>query len=132
MHLKSNAHLTDLYSCPFCFNQFNSASAITQHLESQTTRCNARVDSRFNQLMDQVAAGMIDTTGTHDDNTHRYYSAQIVPNLQLDTVHEAEQEVITKAVHDPEYRLARVREREQRRKEDRDRDEAWQNDEWDE
>lgn len=130
MHLKSNAHLTDLYSCPFCFSQFHSASAITQHLESQTTRCKAREDRRFNQLMDQVAAGMIDTAGTHDDNTPRYYSAQVVPNLQLDTVHEAEEEVITNAVHDPEYRLARRREREQRLKEDKDRDEAWQNDDW--
>ncbi|OBT62059.1 hypothetical protein VE03_09215 [Pseudogymnoascus sp. 23342-1-I1] len=130
MHLKSNAHLTDLYSCPFCFKQFNSAAAITQHLESQTNRCNARDDRRFNQLINQVAAGMIDAAGTHDDNTHRYYSAQIVPKLQLDTVHEANEEVIVNAVHDPEYRSARVKEREQKLKEEQARVEAWQNDDW--
>ncbi|OBT55826.1 hypothetical protein VE04_04433 [Pseudogymnoascus sp. 24MN13] len=131
MHLKSNAHLTDLYSCPFCFNQFRSASAITQHLESQTNRCNARDDRRFSQLMDQVAAGMIDTAGIHDDNTHRYYSAQIVPKLPLDTVHEAKEEVIVNAVQDPEYRLARIREREQKQEEERARIEAEKNAEWD-
>lgn len=132
MHLKSNAHLTDLCSCPFCFKQFRSGSAITQHLESQTNRCNARDDSRFSRVIDQVAAGMIDTAGTHEDNTHRYYSAQIVPKLQLDTVHEAKEEVIVNAVHDPEYRSARIREREEKQKEERARIEAEKNNEWDE
>ncbi|ELR09714.1 hypothetical protein GMDG_04200 [Pseudogymnoascus destructans 20631-21] len=132
MHLKSNAHLTDLCLCPFCFKQFHSGSAITQHLESQTNRCNARDDRRFSQIMDQVAAGMINTAGTHADNTHRYYTAQIVPKLQLDTVHEAKGEVVVNAVNDPEYRLARTREREQKLKEEKARIEALKNDEWDE
>ncbi|OBT88961.1 hypothetical protein VE02_02819 [Pseudogymnoascus sp. 03VT05] len=131
MHMKSNAHLTDLLSCPSCFKQFHSSSAITQHFESQTNRCNARNDSRFSQMMDQVAAGMIDTAGTHDDRSHRYYSAQIVPKLQLDTVHEAKEEVVVNAVHDPGYRIAKTREREQKLKEERARIEAEKNEEWD-
>ncbi|OBT76980.1 hypothetical protein VF21_04193 [Pseudogymnoascus sp. 05NY08] len=131
MHMKSNAHLTDLLSCPSCFKQFHSSSAITQHFESQTNRCNARNDSRFSQMMDQVAAGMIDTAGTHDDRSHRYYSAQIVPKLQLDTVHEAKEEVAVNAVHDPGYRIAKTREREQKLKEERARIEAEKNEEWD-
>jgi hypothetical protein len=83
-------------------------------------------------MMDQVAAGMIDTAGKHDDSSHRYYSAQIVPKLQLDTVHEAKEEVIVNAVQDPEYRSARVKEREQKRNEEKARIEAEKNNEWDE
>ena len=67
---------------------------------------------------------------SHDDNTHRYYSAQVVLKLQLDTVHETKEEVIVNAVHDPEYRSARVRERERKLNEERARIEAWQNGDW--
>lgn len=127
MHLKSNAHLTDLYSCPICFS---NASAITQHLESQTNRCNARDDRRFSQIIDQVAAGMINMAGSHIDNTHRFYAAQVLSKLQLDTVHKAKEEVIVNAVHDPRYRAARVREREQILREENARIEEWQTADW--
>ncbi|KFY17929.1 hypothetical protein V492_00284 [Pseudogymnoascus sp. VKM F-4246] len=130
MHLKSNAHLTDLYRCPICFKQFHSAAAITQHMESQTNRCNARADPRYRQIMDQVSAGMVGTAGTHEDKTHRYYSAQVVPQLQLDTAHEVKDEDIANAVNDPAYRAARSREHEQRLMEEKARVEAWQNDDW--
>ncbi|KFY45928.1 hypothetical protein V495_02728 [Pseudogymnoascus sp. VKM F-4514 (FW-929)] len=130
MHLQSNAHLTELSTCPTCLNQFNSGAALMQHLESQTNRCNARDGRHFRQLIDQVAAGMVDTAGTHDDNTHKFYSARIVPKLALDTVHEAKDEIVISAVNDPEYRADRVREREQKLQEEKDRLDEWHNEDW--
>ena len=127
MHLKSNAHLTELSTCPICLNQFHSAAALVQHLESQTNKCNARNDPRFRQIVDQVGGGTLDTAGTHEDNTPRYFSSRIAPKLSLHTVHEADEETITDAVHDPEYRTRRDRDQQQKL----DEIEAWRrNEDW--
>jgi hypothetical protein len=47
-------------------------AAITAHAESQGVRCNLRETNGYRQFLDQLTAGMVDTTTKNDDGTERY------------------------------------------------------------
>lgn len=101
-HLKSNAHLSEICKCPVCSRTFTTSTALIQHLESApSSKCGARDDPRFRQIIEQAAGGVLDIAGTHIDDTPRYYSSKVLPKMG-DT---------REAFNDPEYRAARERER---------------------
>ncbi|KAL3426819.1 C2H2 finger domain-containing protein [Phlyctema vagabunda] len=73
-HLKSAMHLdTSLrLRCHNCLRYFASATALTQHSESQSVRCQVRETSDYAAAVDRFTAGIAAPKGRHDDNTIRY------------------------------------------------------------
>ncbi len=72
-HLKSPIHRKDLQpvTCHACLRKFPNTTALTQHMESQAVRCDARNAENADihiQTITQVAR--ID--GLHEDDTNRY------------------------------------------------------------
>lgn len=114
MHLDSPAHSTDIITCPKCLRIYNSAQALTQHLESQANRCKARFDPNYRQVVDVVTGSIIDTAGKHDDSTPAYYASKIAPGIPLTSAHRAGDEAVHEAINDPEYRIAREKEHAER------------------
>jgi hypothetical protein len=47
-------------------------AAITQHAESQGVRCTIRDTDGFRQFLDQLTAGIVDTTEKNADGTEKY------------------------------------------------------------
>jgi hypothetical protein len=97
-------------------------------MESPTVKCNIRDHPDFRQLVEQVSGGLVDTAGHLNDRTPRFRSAQVVPKLELHTVHEADEKTIFKAIYDPEYRIERDREYQQRLEENKARAKALRHD----
>ncbi|KAK4103860.1 hypothetical protein N658DRAFT_465540 [Parathielavia hyrcaniae] len=58
--------------CPRCCKWFDSMAAITPHAESQGVRCNLRETNGYRQFLDQLTAGLVDTTEKNDDDTEKY------------------------------------------------------------
>lgn len=72
-HLSSPAHREYLkVQCPTCLRWFEGMTALTQHSESQALRCNVRDTEEYRQFLDQMTAGVLDTTDLHDDGTNKY------------------------------------------------------------
>ncbi|RDW94976.1 hypothetical protein BP5796_00739 [Coleophoma crateriformis] len=71
-HLKSPAHMNEKLRCKGCLRYFASATALTQHSESQGVRCNVRNTDNYNAIVDEVTAGTTATAGRHEDDTVRY------------------------------------------------------------
>ncbi|KAK3308874.1 uncharacterized protein B0T15DRAFT_525563 [Chaetomium strumarium] len=72
-HLLSPAHKIPIrVQCPRCCRWFDSMAAITQHAESQSVRCTIRETDGFRQFLDQLTAGIVDTTEKNADGTERY------------------------------------------------------------
>jgi hypothetical protein len=47
-------------------------AALTAHAESQGVRCVLRETSGYRQFLDQLTAGILDTTEKHVDGTEKY------------------------------------------------------------
>ncbi len=58
--------------CPRCSKWFDSIAALTAHAESQGVRCVLRETNGYRQFLDQLTAGILDTTERHDDGTEKY------------------------------------------------------------
>lgn len=72
-HLRSTAHMEDTrVQCPACLRYFVSTSALTQHAESQATRCRVRDTDEYRIFIDQLTGGLADVQGRHTDDTVRY------------------------------------------------------------
>ncbi|RGP76387.1 hypothetical protein FLONG3_5271 [Fusarium longipes] len=72
-HLRSEAHSETKYRCPYCLNTFGSLASITQHAESNGTKCKIRETDNYGAYMDQLLSGMIDVKQNgYEDGTVRY------------------------------------------------------------
>lgn len=72
-HLSSPAHGDYLkVQCPSCLRWFEGMTALTQHSESQALRCKVRTTEEYRQFLDQMTAGVVDTTDMHGDGTNKY------------------------------------------------------------
>ncbi|KAM5344840.1 hypothetical protein ACJ41O_010702 [Fusarium nematophilum] len=72
-HLRSTAHSETKYRCPYCLNIFRSLAAITQHAESNGSRCRLRDTDTYDAYLDQLTAGMVDVSlERNDDGTLKY------------------------------------------------------------
>ncbi|RBA08846.1 hypothetical protein FPRO05_07126 [Fusarium proliferatum] len=75
-HLTSEAHSTSKYRCPYCLNTFGSLASITQHVESNSSKCHIRESEQFNAYMDQLLASLVDVKERHPDGTVRYETSK--------------------------------------------------------
>ncbi|KAF9775479.1 hypothetical protein IL306_006396 [Fusarium sp. DS 682] len=72
-HLKSEAHSNTKYRCPYCLNTFGSLTAITQHVESNSSKCKIRNTEQFNAFFDQLLGGLVNVERErNEDGTLRY------------------------------------------------------------
>ncbi|KAE8441598.1 hypothetical protein EG329_004647 [Mollisiaceae sp. DMI_Dod_QoI] len=71
-HLKSTAHRIDKLQCTKCLRYYASATALTQHMESQGVRCKVRESVSYNTVVDEVTGGVALASGRHRDNTVKY------------------------------------------------------------
>ncbi|KAH6723650.1 hypothetical protein BKA61DRAFT_664372 [Leptodontidium sp. MPI-SDFR-AT-0119] len=81
-HLKSPAHSDEKFQCLKCYRYYNSATALTQHAESQGVRCNVRDTDDFESVVRGITAGTTTTNGRLADDTVRY---EINPDANLAT-----------------------------------------------
>lgn len=77
-HLKSPAHMKTKLRCPGCLRQYQSATALVQHAESQAVKCQIRDSQEYKLAVDQITGGFVDTAGRHQDNTVRYIAPATV------------------------------------------------------
>ncbi|KAG4431235.1 hypothetical protein IFR05_013276 [Cadophora sp. M221] len=94
-HLKSPAHLDEKFQCLKCYRYYNSATALTQHAESQAIRCNVRDTDDFESVVRGITAGTTTTNGRLADDTIRY---EINPNANLATSTTSKMAEIYRAV----------------------------------
>jgi hypothetical protein len=71
-HLLSGAHVDGHVTCPSCLNRFRSSTALIAHMESGGRGCNIRNSANYNQVLREVTAGLIGTSGHLEDGTVRY------------------------------------------------------------
>jgi len=71
-HLRSAAHRDEKLKCRNCLRYFATATALTQHSESQGFRCRVRDTDQYPAAVDEFTAGTAFTAGRHTDNTVRY------------------------------------------------------------
>jgi hypothetical protein len=55
-----------------CLRYFSTATALTQHIESQGVRCKVRNTEGFDGVVDGVTGGTAVTAGRHTDDTIKY------------------------------------------------------------
>ncbi|KAF5024024.1 hypothetical protein F66182_3911 [Fusarium sp. NRRL 66182] len=80
-HLKSEAHSEERYRCPYCLNTFGSLVSITQHVESNGSRCQIRNTDQVGSFLDSLTGGMLEVSkDTHEDGTVKY---EVSKNLRL-------------------------------------------------
>ena len=76
-HLRSPAHGTKTYTCPYCYKRFKTLAAVTAHSESSSLRCNIRSTDGYDAYMDQLTGGIIDVDlDRHEDGTLRYKTSE--------------------------------------------------------
>jgi len=71
-HLRSPAHRNEALRCRGCLRYFNSITALTQHSESQGTRCKIRETDQYGEAIDNFTAGFVGLDGELPDNTVKY------------------------------------------------------------
>jgi hypothetical protein len=77
-HLKSPIHMElQKVNCPHCLRPFPSATALTQHIESQAIRCSARKLDYVDILVEDITQ-VVTTDGLYPDETVKYVN---IPNL---------------------------------------------------
>lgn len=94
--------------CPACLRIFKSATALVQHAESQSYKCDIRESEKYRQAVDQITGGFIDAVGKHADNTVKYIAPQ---DVKLSRVKEAEESYWTKREAERQELLAKQKER---------------------
>ena len=71
-HLLSGAHAGGHVICPSCLDRFKTSSALLSHMESGGRGCNVRNSTNYNQVLREVTAGLVGTSGHLEDGTVRY------------------------------------------------------------
>ena len=71
-HLLSGAHVGGHVTCPSCLNRFRTNAALISHMEAGGKGCNIRNSTNYNQVLREVTAGLIGTSGHLEDGTVRY------------------------------------------------------------
>ncbi|RMD43558.1 hypothetical protein DV735_g1573, partial [Chaetothyriales sp. CBS 134920] len=71
-HLQGPAHAASHVICPSCLRHFKTTTALMSHMESGSKKCNARNTTNYNQLLREVSAGLIGTSGQLEDGTVKY------------------------------------------------------------
>ena len=71
-HLRSPAHRDERLQCHICLNYFKTATALTQHCESQGIRCNVRNTARYDVAVEGMTSGTATVDGRHADDTVKY------------------------------------------------------------
>jgi hypothetical protein len=85
-HLKSPAHRNEKLQCINCLRYFATATALTQHCESQGVRCKVRQTSEYDGVVDGITGGTAVTAGRHIDDTIKY---AVNPTFTVASVVEA-------------------------------------------
>jgi len=87
-HLKSPAHLEEAMrlKCPHCLRYYDTATALTQHAESQGVRCKIRKQDQYGVYVDEITASTAAVDGVHDDNTVKYVVNDLSSQGQQATV----------------------------------------------
>ena len=60
-----------------CLKIFNSTTAISAHVESNSYRCQVRKADDYAQALDVITGGVVDVVGYHDDGTVKYRAARL-------------------------------------------------------
>ncbi|PQE07296.1 hypothetical protein CJF32_00005189 [Rutstroemia sp. NJR-2017a WRK4] len=71
-HLRSPAHSGQKLTCSNCYRIFHTWTALTQHCESQGTRCTIRDNDNYAAEISKITSGVGDVEGMHPDNTVKY------------------------------------------------------------
>ncbi len=71
-HLKSPVHTAPKLTCPYCLGHFGGTTALTNHVESQGSKCRMNETVHYRTFIDQLTAGIVDVQGHHRDTTVRY------------------------------------------------------------
>ncbi|KAI6244978.1 hypothetical protein HI914_07228 [Erysiphe necator] len=77
-HLNSQAHRNEELKCINCLKHFATATALTQHCESQSLRCKIRDSDSYEQMVDIMTSGFATITGRLPDNTVKYSTTKSV------------------------------------------------------
>lgn len=73
LHLNSEAHSDQRYMCPTCCKHFRSLTAVTAHMESESTRCNIRKAKDLDAYVDQLSGGLVEVQSEkNEDGTNKY------------------------------------------------------------
>ncbi|KAK4226217.1 hypothetical protein QBC38DRAFT_480966 [Podospora fimiseda] len=72
-HLTSPTHTGSWkVQCPICMRWFDTTTALVQHAESPSLRCDIRKSDGFRHFLHQATAGIVDATGRNEDGTEKY------------------------------------------------------------
>lgn len=71
-HLKSPAHRNEKLQCNSCLRYYATATALTQHSESQGVRCKVRETENYGGIVDSITGGTAIIAGLHKDDTIKY------------------------------------------------------------
>ncbi|WEW61220.1 C2H2-type zinc-finger-containing protein [Emydomyces testavorans] len=74
-HLNSGTHAGGVVHCPVCLRPFKSTAALVAHVESATSRCTIGLSNNLGKIIDDISAGVIETSGCHEDGTVKYLAA---------------------------------------------------------
>jgi hypothetical protein len=66
--------------CVNCLRFFDSATALTQHAESQGVRCKIRDTDQYGTYVDEITASTAATAGRHADLTVKYVVNDFKPD----------------------------------------------------
>ena len=64
-------------SCPCCLKNFKSHTALIQHCESPSSRCQIRRAFDYNDALNTLTGGLIEVKGRHPDGTVKYEAANV-------------------------------------------------------
>lgn len=68
-HMKD--HRGSVNQCPCCFRYFKAPSALTAHMESNSTRCKIRETRSYGNAISLVSGGFLAVEGKLEDGTAR-------------------------------------------------------------
>ena len=78
-HLNSPTHKGVDSRCPSCLRCFKSPTALTQHMESPSSRCHIKDSTHFDTAVSLVSGGFLEVTGRHVGGEIMYDAAD--PNV---------------------------------------------------
>lgn len=88
-HLASPAHRNEKLQCNNCLRHYATATALTQHSESQGVRCKVRQTDNYGGIVDSITGGTAVVAGKHEDDTMKYALAEGMKGNIADQIIEA-------------------------------------------
>ncbi|CAK7210950.1 hypothetical protein SBRCBS47491_000952 [Sporothrix bragantina] len=91
-HLRNeDVHSTLRVQCPSCFRFFTSVNALTQHCESQSSRCQFRESDDYLPFLNILTAGVAEVQGRNVDMTLAYnVQPTAAPALLQDEIYQGD------------------------------------------